>query len=99
MTKLQDIFEAVKEESLQKHLLEAFHKSMSELYSQMHLEMAQIKKHRAMFMVKNPEIPTASMKRTWEATEEGQRELELVGYIRATSAQLKSLKNRLYSQY
>ncbi len=97
--KLLDLFKAVKEESLSKQQLEDYHKEMSEMYAEMHIQMAVLKKEKAMFMVRTPEIATASMKRAWEGSELGQRELELTGYIRATSAQLKSLKNRLYSQY
>lgn len=99
MTHLSELFTAIKEESLNKYQLEGYHKELSELYADMHLQMADNKKQEALFMVKNPEEATASMKRKWKATEEGQRGIELTGLIRATAAQLRSLKNRLYSIY
>lgn len=97
--KLLDLFKAIKEESLTKYQLEGYCKELSELYADMHLQMGVIKKNRAMFMLQNPEMASVAMKRKWEGMEEGQREIELKSYIKATSTQLSSLKNRLYSQY
>lgn len=99
MSKLTELFTAVREENLNKYQLEKYHKELSELYSQMHLEMADIKKKKGLFMAKSPEISTASMKRTWEGSEDGQREIDLKGYIRATSTQLRSLQTRMYNTY
>lgn len=97
--KLLELFQAVKDDKLSKDQLEAYHKELSELYTQMHLEMGQVKKRKGMFMLNNPELNGVAMKRKWDGSEDGQREIELKSYIQATSAQLKSLKSRLYSIY
>lgn len=99
MSRLTALFNEIKEEGLDKWKLENYHKELSDLYALMHLEIADIKKKKALFMVRNPEKATASVKREWDATEEGLREIELKGFIRATAAQLRSLKTRLYSTY
>ena len=99
MSKLLELFLGVKEESLSKQQLEDFHKEMSELYASMHLELGQIEKRKGMYFLPNPELTGIAVERKWRATNDGQREIELKSYIRATSAHLKSLKARLYSQY
>ena len=50
MTRLQDLFLAVKEDTLLKDQLEAYHKEMSELYAMLHLEMGELEKKKALFM-------------------------------------------------
>lgn len=96
---LLDLFQAVKEENLSKDQLEHYHKEISELYSQMHLEVGQLKKRRGMYMLAHPELTAAAMKRLFDGSEDGQRLIELESYVRATSAQLRSLKSRLFSIY
>lgn len=97
--KLLDLFTAVKEENLDKYRLESYHKELSELYSQMHLEMGQIKKKKGMYILNSTEPSAVAKKIQWDGSELGQREIELKSYIHATATQLKSLKSRLYSQY
>ena len=97
--KLLELFQLVKDDSLQKDQLEEYHKIMSEMYAEMHLQMADIKKKKAIFMLKDPEKTGVDKNREWGGSEEGLREIDLKGYIRATSTHLKSLKNRLYSIY
>lgn len=99
MSKLLTLFEEIKEESLTKDKLESYHKAISELYAQMHLEVGQLKKKRGMFMLKHPELTGVAMKRAWEGSEDGQRLIELESYVKATSTQLSSLKSRLFSIY
>lgn len=97
--KLLELFQAVKEDGLQKHQLEDYHKELSELYAQMHLELGELKKRKGMYMLPNPELSGVAISRKWAGTSDGQREIELKSYIKATSTILSSLKSRLYSQY
>ena len=99
MSKLLKLFEAVKEESLTKDQLENYHKELSELYASMHLEMGEIKKRKGMYMLPNPELSGVAITRKWAGTNDGQREIELKSYIRATATVLRSIKNRLYLIY
>lgn len=96
---LQQLFLAVKEENLDKWKLESYFKEMSELYSQLHLEMGDIKKKKALFMLKDPEKTGVAKRREWEGSPEGIREIEVKAMIRATSAQRDSLKSRMYNTY
>ena len=96
---LKELFEAVREESLTKDKLEDYHKALSELRGQMRLELADITKKKAVFMLGNPEQSVAQRKINWSAGKEGQREIDLKAYIGATSDNLGSVKSRLFSIY
>lgn len=95
--KLLELFNAVKDENLDKYKLEYFYKEMSELYAQMHLEMGDVKKKKAMFMLKDPEKTAIAKEREWGGSELGQREIELKAMIKATSTHLQSLKSRIFA--
>lgn len=97
--KLLEIFKQIKDETLPKDLLESYHKELSELRGQMRLELADITKKKAIFMLENKETPAVHRKINWQGTEEGLREIDLKAYIGATSDNLNSLKSRLYSLY
>lgn len=113
MSKLLTIFRAVKEENLTKPQLEDYHKELSELRGEMRLELAEITKKKALFMLGyvevqemvdgsrkiGKELSVAQRKINWLATTEGQREIDLKAYIGATSDNLGSLKSRLFSIY
>lgn len=97
--KLLELFKAVKEVNLTKDKLEDYHKELSELYALMHLELGEIKKRKGMYMLPNPELSGVAIMRKWNATTDGQREIELKSYIKATSTILSSLKSRLFLTY
>lgn len=99
MSKLLSLFEAVKEEGLTKDRLENYHKELSELYAQMHIELGEVKKRKGMYMLPNPELSGVAINRKWAGTSDGQREIELKSYIKATSTILSSIKSRLFSVY
>lgn len=99
MSQLTDMLRAVKEGNLTKTQLDNYHTALSGLYSDLQLEIADLKKKKALFEAGEPEKSVAKMKVAWKATPEGQRLIELEGYARATSTQLRSLKNRLYNTY
>jgi len=97
--KLLELFKAIKDENLQKDQLESYHKTLTELYADMHMQLGEIKKKKGLFMLKNPEMTGVAIMREWNGNPDGQREIELKSYIKATSAQLSSLRSRLYANY
>jgi hypothetical protein len=97
--KLIDLLREVKDEHLTKSQLEDYHTKLSALFGDIQLEMADLKKKKAIFEASDPNDSVAKMKVRWKATPEGQRLIELEGYGRATNTQLRSLKNRLYAMY
>lgn len=97
--KLVDLFQAVKDEHLTKDELEDYHKQLSELYAEMHLQLGEIKKKKAIFILESPEQTQTRTMKYWSGSQDGLREIELKSYIRATASHLKSLKSRLYNMY
>ncbi len=101
---LLELLKAVKEENLTKTDLDNYHTALSGLYSDLQLEIATLKKEKAIYeataFTNSQRTQTAvEIKTLWKASEKGQRLIQLEGYARATSTQLRSLKNRLYNTY
>lgn len=96
-----ELFDAVREQNLGKDKLEQYHTVLSSLYGDMQIEIAGIKKDKAIYFFErtNAETPDIKIKRAWEVTEKGQRLILLEAYVKATSKMLNSLKSRLYSMY
>jgi len=99
--KLLELFKAVEERNLTKDQLEEYRDDLSRVCGQMIMELADIKKVKAFYFIekKDPTDSDKATERKWQVTREGQREIELTGYIKATEKLLSSLKGRLYQLY
>ena len=108
--KLKELILAVKDHFLPKEKLEAYRDDISNLFAQMHFEMADVKKEKALYFIdnKNYDVQPAGeyksrsdkeVERMWQATPKGLREIELNHYAKATEEILRSLKSRLYNLY
>lgn len=106
MTSLQELIKAVKEENLSKDMLEKYHTAVTHLTVDMELELANIEKLSAIYFENNKTdeangkvYTDIAVKRMWQVTGEGQREIELKRWLRVTGRLLTSCKTRLYSIY
>lgn len=97
--KLVDLFKAVQERNLSKDKLEEYRDDLSNLYALMQLELAEIRKAKALHIFESAEKTIAAKEAAWAASEKGQREIELAHYIKGTEKILSSLKSRLYQVY
>jgi len=101
--KLQDLIMAVKEKNLSKDQLENYRDEMSHVYAEMQMELAEVEKEKALrfeaMKIATPHDSDISLKRNWQASQKGLREIELKRYCLATKELLNSLKSRLYSIY
>lgn len=98
--KLQELIVAIKDDKLTKDQLEGYHSELCNLKSQLYLELAELKKEKALFMVKRDAgVSIAARKEEWDATQRGQRKFEIESYISSTKALTDSIKSRLYSIY
>ena len=97
--KLAELFKSIREESLSKDQLEDYHTQLSALYAEMELELAVLEKEMAIFLDLSEEKSVAGAERKWNATEKGQRMIDLKHYLRASGKMLSSLRSRLYSVY
>ncbi len=96
---LRDLLLAVKDEKLSKEQIEKYRDEMIHLFTAICLELAEKKKLEALYFVKhmNPQVSDISIKRTWRASPEGQRLLELEAYKTALPKEIDSLKSRVYA--
>lgn len=97
--KLRELLDAVKEKNLSKDQLEAYRDDLANLYAQMQLEMAEVRKSKALFFAEQPEKTDKGTERKWQATGKGLREIELSHYSKGVEKVLSSLKSRLYNVY
>jgi len=98
---LLELLVAVKEQHLGKDQLEQYRDQLASLYADMQIEIAGLEKEEAMYFYKrmNPETSDISIKRSWKATESGQRLILLNRYVKAIAKVIDSLKSRLYNIY
>ena len=100
LMKLQELALAIKDDKLSKDQLEVYHSDLCGIKSQLHLELAELKKEKALFMVRRePGDSVASRKEVWDATPRGQRKFEIEAYISSSKSLIDSIKSRLYSIY
>lgn len=98
--KLEEALQKVREENMTKTELENYHLALSGLLADMKQEIASLKKEKAIFMSRRGQGESVvSRKIDWDATDRGQRLIEMEGKAGATSTMLGSIKSRLYTLY
>lgn len=97
--KLIELIKSVQEKNLSKDMLEQYRDQMSSLFAQMQIELAEIKKSKAIYFIENRAKTDKETERNWQGTKEGLREIELSHYSKALEKLLSSLKSRLYQVY
>lgn len=97
--KLLEVLKLVREENMSKERLEAYYTSLSGLFSDLQIELAELEKQEALFMgaPRETELSVAQRKVLWRAGELGQRLIMLKRYALATNTQLRSIKTRIYA--
>lgn len=97
--KLLDLIKKVNDRSLTPEQLEEYRDDMASLFAQMQWELADIRKAKAIYFLEKRDKTDIGTERNWQVTKEGQREIELAHYSKATEKMLSSLKSRLYKTY
>ena len=95
---LRDLITAVQDRKLSKDQLEHYFDSLSELESQLYLELSELEKSEALFLDACEEKTNADKERKWKASKEGLRQIDVKNYIRAIKPLLSSVKNRIYQK-
>ena len=96
---LLDIINLVKEKNLTKSQIEEYHADLTNLYALMQLELAEVRKAKALYWIENRKETDVATGRAWAVTEEGLREIDLSHEAKAAEKLLSSLRSRLYSTY
>lgn len=95
--KLIDLIKTIKEETLSKEQLEDYYADVSTLLAELHLELGEREKERALFIDASPEKTNAAKESKWAVTESGLREIILKRYIKASETLRGGIKERIYS--
>lgn len=97
--KLVELLDAVKEKNLTKSQLEEYRDDLVSLFAMMQLELADIRKQKAIYFVENKLESDKATERAWQASKKGLREIELSHYSKGVEKVLSSLKSRIYAIY
>lgn len=95
---IQDIISKVKEGDLTKYELEEYASMLDVLQAEYELQLADIEKAEAMFLANCGEKTRAGAVTKWEASEQGQKGIELKRQLRAISKLASSVKTRIYQR-
>lgn len=98
MTQLESLLQEVKDEKLPLERLEALRDQLIHLRTALFASVADLKKKRALFLASSLETSVAAKKVAWEASEDGQRLIELQGYLAPLKGEVDSLQGRIYGQ-
>jgi hypothetical protein len=96
---LETLIKAVQEQNLTKTALEGYYDALTGLYSAIHLELARLEKEEALYLV-NFKLKTAiDTTRQWNASQSGQRLIQLDHEARIVEKLLSSIKHRLFNTF
>lgn len=95
---LKELLLKVQEKSLTREQLEEYRDNVSNLYSLMQIELADVRKEKALYWLDHPGKTDIGTERKWQVSKSGLREIELTHYIKATEKLLSSLKSRIYDK-
>jgi hypothetical protein len=95
---IQTIINEVKEAKLDKFQLEEYSSMLDILCAEYELQLADVEKAGAMFLANCEEKTRAGATTKWDATEMGQKEIELKRQLRAISKLASSVKTRIYQR-
>lgn len=98
MTLLQETLKAIRDERLPLEMLEKYRDDLIHFKTDLHNEIADYKKRRAIFLVTSEEKVLGLRKLLWEATDDGLRLTELKGMLGGLQGEIDSLQGRIYGQ-
>jgi len=97
-TDIKTLITEIKESSLDKTQLEEYSSMLDILCAEYELQLAEVEKAEAMFLANCGEKTRAGANTKWDASEAGQKEIELKRQLRAISKLASSVKTRIYQR-
>lgn len=97
MTQLETTLKEIRDEKLPLEMLERYRDTLIHLKTDLLKAVAEKKKERALFLIKNPDKSAVARKMEWEASEAGQRLIELEADLRGLPDEIDGLMSRIYS--
>lgn len=96
MTLLEETLKAIRDDKLPLEQLEKLRDTLIHLKTDIGMQLAAKKKARAMYLI-TAEGSVAARKMAFDATPDGQRLIELEGYIRGLEGEIEALASRIYA--
>jgi len=94
-----NVIKSLKEGNMTKYDLEELSSMLDILQADLELELAEIEKSEALFLVECKEKTRSGATMKWDASEKGQSEIELKRKLKALSKLSSSVKTRIYQKY
>lgn len=95
---IKSLITGIKEGNLTKDQLEEYSSMLDILSAEYELALADTEKEEAMFLANCGEKTRAGATTKWEASEQGQKGIELKRQLRAISKLASSVKTRIYQR-
>jgi hypothetical protein len=96
---IKTLINEIKESNLTKDELEKYSSMLDILSAEIELELADVEKAGALFLANCGEKTRAGATTKWDASELGQKEIELKKSLRAVNKLTSSVKTRIYQKY
>jgi hypothetical protein len=94
---LEDVLAAVRDENLPLPMLEKFRDTLIHFKTDLLKSVATYKKQKALFLMRDPESSAIARKMAWDASDEGQRLIDLEADLRGLPDEIDALMSRIYS--
>lgn len=94
---LEQTLAAIRDDKLPLQMLEKYRDDLIHFKTDLLKRVATLKKQKALFLIQHPEKSAIDRKMSWDASEIGQRLIELEGDLRGLPDEINGLMSRIYS--
>lgn len=94
---LSETLAAIRDEKLPLNLLEQYRDSLIHFKTDLLKAVAELKKKKAIYLMREPEKSAIARKMQWDASPEGQRLIDLEADLRGLPDEIDALMSRIYS--
>lgn len=96
LSELEKLYQDVHDENLDQRSLELFRDKLIQWKSALSRARAELKKKKAIFLMQNPEKAANARIIAWEASEDGQRLIDIESYKSSIQEEIDGLKDRIW---
>ncbi len=94
---LKDVLAAIRDSSLPLPMLESYRDSLIHFKTDYLKLQATLKKEKALFLMQEPDKSAVARKMEWDASESGQRLIDIDADLRGLPDEIDALMSRIYA--
>lgn len=94
---LEQTLQAIRDEKLPLQMLEKYRDDLIHFKTDLLRVIATLKKQKALYLIQHPEKSAVDRKISWDASEVGQRLIELEADLRGLPDEIDGLMSRIYA--